>query len=269
MDDVKASLHRVKQDNHKLEAELRGTRTESRREISTQKHVATATVEQKAKNLQAKVTENVDVLDRLRQERSMLLKDHKQLQHQYADVNEVGPMRIQKRVLSYLLKPSQRMNALRDQLRTAQKSHDGRRQELDLHAHEIDDLRRALTDRENELERAEASKIRVAQEKSEFAQTVRELEADLLKVRKDAERFGNDLKALRGERDKLDEKMKAEEEKAKKAERGQNQLKSELRLLKEELEGEKGRSRKALEGWKSHVCAVGCVLRAVRLLRLC
>ena len=101
MDDVKASLHRVKQDNHQLETELRGTRIESRRDPSTHRHAATATVEQKARNLQAKVTENVDVLDRLRQERFMLLKDHKQLQQQYADVNEVGSMRVQKRVLSY------------------------------------------------------------------------------------------------------------------------------------------------------------------------
>src|ERR1700744_1361110 len=141
------------------------------------------------------------------------------------------------------------MNVLRDQLRTAQKSHDDRRHELDLHVHEIEDLRNALTDRENELERAEASKIRVTQEKSEFARTVRELEVDLLRVRKDAERFGNDLKALRRERDKLEEKKKIEEERAKKAERGQNQLKTELRLLKEELEGEKGRSRKTLDEW--------------------
>src|SRR5579872_6411166 len=108
------------------------------------------------------------------------------------------------------------MNTLRDQLRAAQKSHDNRRQELDLHTNEIDDLRRALTDREDELERAEASKIRVAQEKSGFAQTVRELEADLTRVRKDAERFGSDLKALRRERDKLEEKKKAEEERARK-----------------------------------------------------
>lgn len=90
MDDVKASLHRVKQDNHQLEAELRGTRTESLTSPPTQLRVATATVEQKARNLQAKVTGNTDAIDRLRQERSMLLKDHKQLQQQYADVNEVS-----------------------------------------------------------------------------------------------------------------------------------------------------------------------------------
>lgn len=149
------------------------------------------------------------------------------------------------------------MNALRDQLRAAQKSHDDRRHELDLHVHEIEDLRRALTDRENELERAEVSKVRAGQEKSEFARTVRELEADLLRVRKEAERFGNDLKVLRKERDKLEERKKVEEERARKAERGQNQLKTELRLLKEELEGEKGRSRKTSEGWRSHVCATG------------
>jgi myosin protein heavy chain len=161
------------------------------------------------------------------------------------------------------------MNALRDQLRTAQRSHDDRRHELDLHAHEIEDLRRALTDRENELERAEASKIRVAQEKSEFSQTVRQLEADLSRVRKDAERFGNDLKALRRERDKLEERRKAEVERATKAERGQNQLRSELRLVKEELEGEKGRSRNAVEAWKSHVCVAGCVFPIIWGLRSC
>jgi myosin protein heavy chain len=155
------------------------------------------------------------------------------------------------------------MNTLRDKLRTAQKSHDDRRQELDLHANEIEDLRRVLTDRENELEQAEASKIRVAREKSGFAQTVRELEADLSRVRKDAERFGNDLKALRRERDKLEDRKKVEEERARKAERGRDQLMTELRLVKEELEDEKGRSRKASESWKYHVCAAGCVTLSV------
>ena len=155
------------------------------------------------------------------------------------------------------------MNALRDQLRTAQNSHDDRRHELDLRVNEIEDLRRALTNRENELERVEASKIRVTQERSEFSRNVRELEADLLRVRKDAERFGNDLKALKRERDRLEEKKKVEEERAKKAESGQSQLKTQLKLLEKELEGEKGRSREALEGWKSHVCVTGCVLRLV------
>ena len=102
MDDVKSGLHRVKQDNHKLEAELRGTRAADLwGDISTHPSVATATVEQKARNLQAKVSENTDAIDRMRQERSMLLKDHKQLQQQYADVNEVGSMRFLKRLFSY------------------------------------------------------------------------------------------------------------------------------------------------------------------------
>ena len=64
--------------------------------ISAHRDVATATVEQKARNLQARVTENTDAIDRMRQERSMLLKDHKQLQQQYADVNEVSPARAAK-----------------------------------------------------------------------------------------------------------------------------------------------------------------------------
>ena len=98
MDDVKTNLHRVKQDNNKLEAELRGTRIESRNGPHAHKRTATATVEQKARNLQAKVTENAGFMDRLRQERSMLLNDHKQLQLQYADVNDVSLMKITNQV---------------------------------------------------------------------------------------------------------------------------------------------------------------------------
>lgn len=101
MDDVRDSLHRVKQDNHKLEAELRGMRTEHWRDLPTYRRAATATVEQKARTLHVKVTENADALDKLRQERSMLLKDHKQLQQKYTDVNEASPTRIPKRVLLY------------------------------------------------------------------------------------------------------------------------------------------------------------------------
>jgi uncharacterized coiled-coil DUF342 family protein len=101
MDDVKSGLHRVKQDNHKLEAELRGMQEARIREyVSTHQCIATATVEQKARNLQAKVSENTDAIDRMRQERSMLLKDHKQLQQQYADVNEVSSMRFLRRIFS-------------------------------------------------------------------------------------------------------------------------------------------------------------------------
>jgi len=100
---VKSNLYRVKQDNHKLEAELRGTckrRTKFWEYLSARQCIATATVEQKARNLQARVTENTDSIDRMRQERSMLLKDHKQLQQQYADVNEVSPARTAKRGFS-------------------------------------------------------------------------------------------------------------------------------------------------------------------------
>jgi myosin protein heavy chain len=100
MDDVKESLDRVKHDNHKLEAELRGMQSEPRKGSLTHERTATATVEQKARNLQAKVTENSGAIDRLRQERSMLLNDHKQLQQQYSDVNEVSPMGVPKRILS-------------------------------------------------------------------------------------------------------------------------------------------------------------------------
>jgi myosin protein heavy chain len=147
------------------------------------------------------------------------------------------------------------MDTLRNKYKTSQAQHDNRRHELDMHLLEIEDLRKALTERENELERAEAEKARVGLEKTGFMKTVRALEADLLRVRKDAERFGDDLKALKKERDKLEEKRKLEKERAEKAERGEKQLKARMKLMGEELAGDKERGRRILEEWQTHICA--------------
>lgn len=146
------------------------------------------------------------------------------------------------------------MNTLREQYKASQSLHDNRRHELDMHLLEIEDLRRALSDRQSELERVEAEKSRVGLEKSDFLKTVKALEADLQRVRKDAERFGSDLKVLRGEKDKLEERRRVERERAENAERAEKQLKARMRILTEELDGEKERYTRVQAEWRAHVC---------------
>lgn len=47
-------------------------------------------VEQKARHLESRVAENVDTIEQLRQERSLLAADHKKLQKRYAEASEVS-----------------------------------------------------------------------------------------------------------------------------------------------------------------------------------
>jgi myosin protein heavy chain len=122
-----------------------------------------------------------------------------------------------------------------------------------MHLFEIEDLRRALTQKESELERVETEKNRASMEKNDFIKTVKALEADLVRVRKDAERFGNDLKALKKEKEKLEEKRRIECERT---ERGEKQLKARMRILSDEIQGEREKWRTLNEQWRTHVCAV-------------
>jgi hypothetical protein len=51
---------------------------------------ANATIEQQARLLECKVKENAETIDQLREERSLLAKDHKELQRQFTEVSEVS-----------------------------------------------------------------------------------------------------------------------------------------------------------------------------------
>ena len=75
MADIRQQLQQFKQENHDLERELRSN----------------ANAEQKARLLEAKVTENLESIEQLRQERSLLAADHKELQRRYAKASEVRP----------------------------------------------------------------------------------------------------------------------------------------------------------------------------------
>ena len=78
MTDIRQQLQQIKQENHELERELRSN----------------ANAEQKARLLEAKVAENLENIEQLRQERSMLAADHKQLQRRYAKASEVREIRL-------------------------------------------------------------------------------------------------------------------------------------------------------------------------------
>ncbi|KAH9951077.1 hypothetical protein B0H21DRAFT_855438 [Amylocystis lapponica] len=214
---VKEHLQRVKEENHQLEMEL---------------HSA-GNAEQKARSLETKVAGNAEIIEQLRQERSLLVADHKTLQGRYSKVSD-------------------RMNKLRDEYAASQTSHDNRRHQLDLQLLEIEDLRRALSDRADELHRAELEKNRIAAEKNDVAGSVAALEADLQRVRRDAEAFGRDLKLLRAQKDRLEEERKNEKAKT---ERAHKQSQTQIRLLKEELESQRENAKTVVEQWQGHVCA--------------
>lgn len=217
MADIRQELQRIKQENHMLEDELR----------------ANSNMEQRARLLESKVAENAETIEQLRRERSLLIADHKKLQKQFAQASE-------------------NVNKLRKNHAASQTSHDKRRHALDLHLLEIEDLRRAMAAQADELHRVEAETQRAASERGDMARTVAALEADLRRVRRDAEAFGRDLRELRAQKDKLEAERR---DATAKADRAQKQAQTQIRVLKEEAQEQRERARVALEEWKRHVCS--------------
>jgi len=183
--------------------------------------------------LEIRVVENVETIENLRQERSLLSTDHKALQRRFAEISET-------------------VNNLRNEYVAHSQSHDNLHHELDLRRIEIDDLHCALDNQAHDLQRAEKAKDKIATEKSDVARTMSSLEADLKRVRRDAETFGRDLNLLRMEKDKLEMKNKDE---ISKAERSKRQAQTQIRLLNEQLDTQKEKMLKAREEMKNHVCA--------------
>jgi predicted nucleic acid-binding Zn-ribbon protein len=140
---------------------------------------------------------------------------------------------------------------LRQRLQASQTGHDERRHQLDMQVQEIEDLKQALTQRSSELERAEQEKKRMSKEHSDVMRTVSSLESDLKRVKRDAETFGRDLRALKAERDEL--ALKRREENGK-AERVQNELRSQIRILEEQLEVEMSKRIALQDQMQAHVC---------------
>jgi predicted nucleic acid-binding Zn-ribbon protein len=161
-------------------------------------------------------------------------------------------------MLIYLLKRTdnlkfQEANQLRQEYAVSSTSHDNRRHQLDLHLLEMDDLRRSLSDRAEKLQKVEIEKDRISAEKNDVARTVATLEADLRRVKKDAEAFGRDLKLLQTEKERLETRHKDE---ISRIERSRKQTQTQIRVLNEQLESQRAKTGHAREELKNHVCAV-------------
>jgi len=116
---------------------------------------------------------------------------------------------------------------------------------------EIEDLKQALTQRSSELERVEQEKKRMSKEHSDVVRTVSTLESEIRRIKRDADAFGRDLRALKAERDEL--ALKRREENGK-ADRVQDQLRSQIRTLQEQL-GVQMSKKVALEDqMQAHIC---------------
>ena len=94
MDDVKRQLQKFKDENHELENELRSASHPFKTcIIPLMTGLVNVNVEQKARLLEARVSENATTIEQLRQERSLLVSDHKDLQRRFSEISEVSVWR--------------------------------------------------------------------------------------------------------------------------------------------------------------------------------
>lgn len=193
--------------------------------------LANTIAESKSRHLQSKVAENQALIDQLRHERDQLSESHSALQQRYTLASE-------------------RVERLRTDLRTTQSHHDERRHQLDLQIAEIEDLRREIAWRDEEL----ALERRRGAASSELVATVNALEKEVDRVRADAKMFARELKTLRDGREDL-ELLRREE--ASRAERVQMQLKAQVRVLDEQADKQRGRIRRLVEELETHICIPG------------
>jgi sRNA-binding protein len=102
----------------------------------------------------------------------------------------------------------------------------------------------------------------MAAERSDVARTVSALEADLARVRREAEAFGRDLKALRAEKERAEEQERRKVEEARKAQRAEKEARSAEKEAKEqakalvmEVKKHKEEARWERREREAHICA--------------
>lgn len=108
-----------------------------------------------------------------------------------------------------------------------------------------------LEQQTTKFQKAEEEKDRALAERNDVAKTIAVLESDLKRVRKDAETFGRDLKALKSEKENAEAKHKDD---IVKLERAKKQAHAQLKLLTQELEFQKEQTTKAKEEIENHIC---------------
>lgn len=92
MDLVKEQLRKFKHENYELESELRCRwRRFTSNGWALTGGVANAIAENKARYLQTKLNDNLELIEQLRRERDVLADNHSDLQRQFARASEVCP----------------------------------------------------------------------------------------------------------------------------------------------------------------------------------
>lgn len=195
------------------------------------KPLANAIAETKSRHLQAKAAQNQAQIDQLRRERDQLAESHAALQNRYSLASE-------------------RVDGLRKTLRETQNGHDERRHQLDIQIAEIDDLKHELAWRDEEL----AQERRKSGKDVDLVATIQALEKEIRRIRTDADSFARDMASLRDNNDDLAPRGREE---AFRSERVQMQLRTQVRLLDEQLEGQRGRIKQLMDELDGHVCTLG------------
>ncbi|KAG8810809.1 hypothetical protein FRC17_002751, partial [Serendipita sp. 399] len=212
LETVQEQLRCCKQENYVLEADLR----------------ANAIAESKSRHLQNKVAQNQALIDQLRQERDKLAESHSALQQSYTSAAD-------------------KVNKLRKELASIQTIHDDRRHQLDMQIAEIGDLKREIAWREEELDLERRNQVGGG----ELSVVVEGLEAQVVRLKSDAEHFHHDLAALRTSKKGSEDRLREE---TVRSERIQTQLRVQLAALEKELEEQRLKSQYMRE---DHVCGSG------------
>ncbi|KAG8721405.1 hypothetical protein FRC08_013359 [Ceratobasidium sp. 394] len=215
VDSVKAQLERYKNNNKELEMELRSN----------------AIVESKARHLEAKLHENNLQIENLRAEREILTLDHEQLRKRFEEITE-------------------RAESLRQRNANSQNEHEKRQHRLDMQVTEIESLRAMLTEREAGMKDMAAAMHIARGAQSDAEHVVRSLQAELKRVKSEADQLGTDIEQLRSER--VGENGRGKD----RQERARVQAQAQMRALNEQLQSAKDAAGQLQARLKDHSAAL-------------
>ncbi|KAL5513309.1 hypothetical protein ACEPAH_3707 [Sanghuangporus vaninii] len=174
-------------------------------------------IQRKTSNIEETLFGNKETIERLRHERS-------ELSDKYYDLHQ------------QLTEASKNANELTSKHAKLQMSYDARRHQLDRQAKEIENLRSALSSQVQILDNARWKNENTQVESTELSSLARKLESELKRIQHEANGFGRDLVHLKAERDQM---MARHREEIELHERETNQVRAQLRNLKQQVANRK------------------------------
>ncbi|QRW02977.1 centrosomal targeting protein [Ceratobasidium sp. AG-Ba] len=214
VDSVKSQLERYKNNNKELEMELRSN----------------ALAETKARHLEARLQENNLQIENLRAEREVLTRDHEQLRKRFEEVTE-------------------RAESLRQRNANSQAEHDKRQHRLDMQVTEIEALRALLAEREAGMKDMAAAMHTARGAQSDAERVVRALQAELKRVKTEADQLGTDIEHLKSERVEGNDREKERQHRAR------TDAQVQMRALNEQLQSAKDAAAQLQIRLKDHGAA--------------